>query len=312
MIGASSVVIKTSAANQGTGTGLAIANGTKFAVNSGTVDVAGSVNYTVGCGSSNIPITADANIYISFSVVKCNSTIGAPTHASFNLQTKKGQCRLLVPTYQFVPEYQKMYETIKQKHVPFLNVVGGQILNCLPNSTFDKVIVQSIARAKRLIIIPYLSAGAYGNGCVAATGVGAFSEWKSVFSSSPSTTAPILPLLTNMQVNIASILPIYQNPQSVQFEHYLNEVQSTGLNFGLVMGGSTSTLSMKDHANCYGYFIVKLDRHKSGEENVPVSIQVSGMNNCKRAVDLYCYIEYMDNSFVVSPSTGEKLVYSGA
>ena len=155
-----------------------------------------------------------------------------------------------------------------------------------------------------------MSAGTLGNGCL-ANGTGAFSEWKSVFSSAPATTAPVLPLLTNMQVNIASILPIYQNPQSVQFEHYLNEVQSTGLNFGLVMGGSTSTLSMKDHANCYGYFIVKLDRHKSGEENVPVSIQVSGMNNCKRAIDLYCYIEYMDNSFVVSPSTGEKLVYSG-
>ena len=311
MIGASSVVIKTSAANRFVSPGAGIPINTTYTVNAGTVDVAGSVNYTVGCGSSNIPISAEATLYISFSVVKCNSTIGAPTHASFNLQTKKGQCRLLVPTYQFVPEYQKMYETIKQKHVPFLNVVGGQILNCLPNATFDKVIVQSIARAKRLIIIPYLSAGAYGNGCVAATGLGAFSEWKSVFSSAPATTAPVLPLLTNMQVNIASILPIYQNPQSVQFEHYLNEVQSTGLNFGLVMGGSTSTLSMKDHANCYGYFIVKLDRHKSGEENVPVSIQVSGMNNCKRAIDLYCYIEYMDNSFVVSPSTGEKLVYSG-
>ena len=36
------------------------------------------------------------------------------------------------------------------------------------------------------------------------------------------------------------------------------------------------------------------------------------MNNCKLSVDLYCYIEYMDNSFVVNPSTGEKLVYSGA
>jgi hypothetical protein len=107
MIGASNVVIKTSASNKAKLAAGAYAQNDLLFSNTGAIDVAGTMNTTIGCGSSNIPIATDANIYISFSVVKCNSTIGAPTHASFNLQTKKGQCRLLVPTYQFVPEYQK-------------------------------------------------------------------------------------------------------------------------------------------------------------------------------------------------------------
>lgn len=305
MVGASNVKIKTSKTNA-----VVVAGNNTYKTNTAALDIAGCDDMVVACGSSNIPITSAATLYISFSVVKCNSSIGsaAKPHSSFGLQCKKSQCRILVPTYQFSPQYQQIADSITEKKIPFLNVVGGQIFNCLPNSTFDKVIVQSIARAKRLIIIPYLSQGAFGNG-TAIDGTGTpFSEWKSPFSSSPSTTAPVLPLLSNMQITIASVIPVYQNPVNIYYEHYLNEVQSTGLNFGLLTGCSSSTISMKDHANCYGYFIAKLDRRLPQDENVPISIQITGMNNCLKALDLYCYVEYMDESFCINPNTGQKLV----
>jgi len=312
MVASSNVLIKTSGTNTVKLAAAADVTNAILQTNSASLASAGSTDVAIGCGSSNILITTEATLYISYSVIKCNSTLGggANTHASFNLQTKKSQCRILVPTYQLTPEYSKIYESITEKKIPFLNIVGGQIFNVLPNSNFDKVIVQSIARAKRIIICPFLAGGAYGNG-TANDGSGTpFSEFKSPFSCAPSQTAPVLPLLTQMQITVASVLPVFQNPQNVYYEHYLNDINTTGLNFGLVQGASSSTLSMKDCANCYGYFIAHLDRRNAMDDDVPISIQITGMNNCKKALDLYCFIEYIDNTFSVNPHNGLKLVQS--
>ena len=76
------------------------------------------------------------------------------------------------------------------------------------------------------------------------------------------------------------------------------------------MGASTSTLSLQDYQNCYGYIICNMQRRRVDDYAVPISIQCNGYNNCLKTLQIYYYIEYMDESFVIDPNSGQKLVSS--
>jgi hypothetical protein len=210
------------------------------------------------------------------------------------------------------PQSEAIYQSVREKKIPFLNVISGRIDNVLPGQSFEKILVQSIARVQRVILIPYLSGNnAGGNGTKADTTGNPFSCWISPFDSAPATTSPVANFIQNLQLTVASTIGVYQNPVMFSMNHYLNELAGQqSLNFGQVVGASTSTLSLKDYQNCYGYIICNMQRRRVDDYAVPISIQCNGYNNCLKTLQIYYYIEYMDESFVIDPNSGQKLVSS--
>ena len=53
-----------------------------------------------------------------------------------------------------------------------------------------------------------------------------------------------------------------------------------------------------------------MQRRRVDDYAVPISIQCNGYNNCLKTLQIYYYIEYMDESFVIDPNSGQKLVSS--
>ena len=310
MIGAGNIDVKTTATNV---IRVAVgADATYPVAGIGGTGNTGVSDTIVACGSSNVPITDahDTFIYITYSVIKNNSTLD--NQSALNLQHKKSQCTLYIPTYIMTPQSEAIYQSVREKKIPFLNVISGRIDNVLPGQSFEKILVQSIARVQRVILIPYLSGNnAGGNGTNAAGNGNPFSCWISPFDSAPATTSPVASFIQNLQLTVASTIGVYQNPVMFSMNHYLNELAGQqSLNFGQVMGASTSTLSLKDYQNCYGYIICNMQRRRVDDYAVPISIQCNGYNNCLKTLQIYYYIEYMDESFVIDPNSSQKLVSS--
>jgi hypothetical protein len=133
MIGAGNIDVKTTAVNRmhmaALSTDLATSLSNTGLGGTGNIGVADTI---VACGSSNIPIdsTHDTLIYITYSVIKNNNTLD--NQSALNLQHKKSQCTLYIPTYIMTPQSEAIYQSVREKKIPFLNVISGRIDNVLP------------------------------------------------------------------------------------------------------------------------------------------------------------------------------------
>jgi hypothetical protein len=64
------------------------------------------------------------------------------------------------------------------------------------------------------------------------------------------------------------------------------------VNSNLTDGLCSSLINSLGFEMAYCYYYVNLERMLPVEESVPKSVQVVGTNNCGKALDLFCFIEY--------------------
>jgi len=207
----------------------------------------------------------------------------------------KNQCRLYVPAYTFENSAEQSYLGLGSKKVLYEDVYFQRLRGV--NGGFQSLLTNALARMKRLVIIPVLSAS--GNGTLAiepqaspytVDGVGTTSACR----------------ISNFNVQLSGS-NVYSNPINYSYEHFLLEQDGNdGVNGGQEMGTSSGQISLKDFESNYGYMVVDLSRRNKFDDNVPLSVQVSGTVSSGKALDLLCYIEY-EKDVVIDITTGQLM-----
>jgi hypothetical protein len=233
-------------------------------------------------GSSTLPV----NKTYKFGVNVCRTTFmnGA---ASVTLQHSQQTCRLYCYSYTLHPTYEIGYIERPLRKFKYNDIIQYTINNVQPNSAFQTQITQGARYLQRLIIVPIMNASVHANEVSAAT---AFSPlWSPFTTDGIGTTSPCV--ISNFQVQLGG-KNIFSNPIQYNYEFFLSEMQSYGMNSGLTTGLTSGRISMYDWMNNYGYLVVDLSRRYNQDEEASLSVLVSGTITSPKNMDLYCFLEY--------------------
>ena len=126
----------------------------------------------------------------------------------------------------------------------------------------------------------------------------------SPFSSEPATTSPVFGALTEFNVKLANKNVIANNikygwevfQQNVYGDNAINGGQVTGLTSGLI--------NERMWKQNYQYYTFDCSRFQNSE--MPVGVELVGMNNSLVALDLHVFIE-IEREFILDLSTGARL-----
>ena len=115
------------------------------------------------------------------------------------------------------------------KVIKYKDFLSFQVLNVAPGANFNQNFTNSVARGRKLIIIPQIAAAFNSAGLA-----GVISPMNSPFTSSPNTTASNA--ITNYNV-LLSGTNLYQQNLNYSVEHFIQEVRKTNsVNGGMSLG----------------------------------------------------------------------------
>jgi hypothetical protein len=232
------------------------------------------------------------NIASATPVTKLELSLGIARNAinssgqSFNhptLSSVRAYCCL----YDLSPQAESMYLSKQPtKIIKYKDFLSFQVLNVAPGANFNQILTNSIARGRKLIVIPQIAA-AFNNAGLA----GVISPMNSPFTSSPNTTANNA--ITNWNV-ILSGTNLYQQNLNYSVEHFIQEVRkSNSINGGLSPGMSSGLISQLEYEAGYRFIVSDLSRTPSeASDNISKSIQIIGTNSGKYPIDLLCFVEF--------------------
>lgn len=220
-----------------------------------------------------------------------NATLNVPNHSM-------NQCRVYAPIVDLLPEYALSYnESNKNKLIEYTDVYATSLLNQSAGTSFNFLVAPSISNAKRLIVIPFISASVNGGGADRNMNPAC-----SPFASEPSTTSPLISL-TNFNVQIAGVNVLQQNIQYT-YEAFVGQLMGVNaINGGLSDGLSSGLITKSMFENNFRYYVVDLSR-KQKDDISPKSINLIGTNNSLITIDLYIFVEF-SRSLRIDVSSGE-------
>ena len=226
---------------------------------------------------------------------------------------------LYIPAYTFNPVFEQAYLSSPVKQIKYTDVYQYQVLNVPAGSQFNNLLTNGIANVKSVLILPYFSnASQFGSTtCVYNTNVSASLSnnsgflagvpvWQSPFD--PAGTGPTSPLvlLKNFNIQVSGQNAIY-NIEKYPFEQFNNQLYgANAVNGGLTDGITSGLIDRQAFDMEYCYYYVNVERMLPVEMSVPKSIQILGTNSSKKAVDLYCFIEY-GNEISIDILTGARV-----
>ena len=246
------------------------------------------------CGSCIIPVgnTVTASICVGKNYFN--------PHSALNLQPLKSQCRLYVPTYTMSPQYEQDYIALGQKTITYTELFTYPMYNIPAGQSFTQLITNGLAKMKRLIVCPFVAAGAHGSDNAGSS----FSPLVSPFTCEPSTCSPYL--ITQYNVNLGG-LQIYPQNVVYNYEMFLNEMNGAfGINANKTTGLCSSRISQIDYNNTYGYLVSDLSRRLPEDDTTAISVSITGTNAGAKALDLQVFIEY-ERSCTIDLLSGKKL-----
>lgn len=228
------------------------------------------------CGSSTLPASDD----IIYTVESKLGELGTGKHI-------RPQCVLYVPSYTLNSKYEEEYlaesNRIRKIHYTELEY---QVLESKQGGQFASELSSSCVRPKRLIMIPFLTAG---TGITGADGNGLINPLSSPFTCEPATTSPVV--LSSFNCSISNV-NIYPNDISYSYDHFLQELNGQqGINGNIVNGLCSGRINMTDYQNIYHYIVCDLSRRMPSQDMLSVSVRVRGTVRSPKAIEFHCYIE---------------------
>lgn len=205
-------------------------------------------------------------------------------------------CRLYYKSFVMNPTYEEMIlNKGRFKDITYDDVYAYTM--DASSTTFNQVIASSVSNLKKVVIMPYLKAGAGGN-------VINYSSFQSPFSPAPATLDPLPVPLTNFQISIAGKNQ-FQNTMTYGWEHFQQVFSSDqGLNGDYVNGLSSGLIGKKDWENGpYGWYVCPV-QHTPADFSQGKSIQVTGSNATGRNINLYVFAIY-ERKITVDLLTGK-------
>lgn len=196
---------------------------------------------------------------------------------------------LYVPAYTFNPVFESAYLSSPIKRIAYDDVYQYQVLNIGAGIPFNNLLTNGIANLKSILIIPFYSstAGAATTGLPAGIPV-----YQSPFDTAGcGTTSPLIQF-NNFNVVVSGQNAIY-NTQQRMFEQFNDQFAGcNAVNGGLTDGLTSSLIGALDFDLSYCYYYVNVERMLPVEQSVPKSVQIIGINQSARAVDLFCFLTY--------------------
>ena len=220
----------------------------------------------------SLPVNETTDI-ISVAVAK----LGAYEH-------QKKECRMYVPVYELAGSFESQYLSQSSKKVVYDDVYINHVRN-IGQGAFSSMLTNSIARSKRLIVVPMLSRATNGG---------------SLPTESPFCTAPatVSPNFCKMNVKVSG-RNVYPANVEYKYEHFMNEI-------GMETAEKEGLLSLKDHQNVFGYFVVDLSRRHAEDDMTPLSLELFGSVESPLPLDFLCITEF-EKDITVDVATGQLL-----
>lgn len=226
--------------------------------------------------------------------IKCGvAQIGDHKHALSHV-------RLYSPAYTLTPLIKSQIQSSPQRKLVFNDVYINHIRR-IPKGNFNYSVNNNITRVKRLIIFPLISSNTSettpnGNGLMG------FDSLSSPFYDS----APAPVNIENFNVSVSG-LNVYTTNKKFKFENYLDELDCKfGVEAGLENGMTSGVFGLKEYQNNHNYIVVDLSRKLPFDENINVSIDISGENKGTRDLDFICYLE-IEKDITLDVFTGQHL-----
>lgn len=139
------------------------------------------------------------------------------------------------------------------------------------SGNYTATLSPGISNPKRVILYPYFTgAGSSGNTSFLTNPL------LSPFDGCPSTTSPFASL-KDLQLYVGNV-PMFQQPVSMDWQTFNNEVAQNGLDGGLVDSASSGLLSQRTWNQLYRYHTVDVGRRMNSEDGASKSIQISCTN----------------------------------
>ena len=222
--------------------------------------------------------------------VAVGSRVLNPTQAGI-AGVQQGQCAqsvyLYVPAYTFNPVFESAYLSSPIKRIAYEDVYQYQVLNVAAGASFNNLLTNGIANLKSVLIIPFFSVSA--SGLPATVQVPVF---QSPFDTAGTGTTSPLIQFNNFNVVVSGQNAIY-NTQQRQFEQFNNQLAGcNAVNGGLTDGLTSSLIGALDFDMSYCYYYVNVERMLPVEQSVPKSVQIIGINQSLRSIDMYCFLSY--------------------
>jgi len=197
---------------------------------------------------------------------------------------------LYVPSYTFNPIFEQAYLSSPIKQIKYTDIYSYQVFNVAANNgQVNQLLTNGISNVKSILILPFFSATAGTANTGLPTGIPVY---QSPYDTAGCGTTSPLSLLTNFNVILSGQNMLYLT-QKYAFEQFNNNLAGcNSVNSNLTDGLCSSLINSLGFEMAYCYYYVNLERMLPVEESVPKSVQVVGTNNCGKALDLFCFIEY--------------------
>lgn len=226
------------------------------------------------------------------------------SQSSIALLATNGQissCRLYVPCYVMDPTKEKNYleSNGREKEIKYSDIYQYNY-SFGASSPYNQLISNGISKLKSVLVVPFFDKVPGSAGCAGVV------AYQSPLASEPATTSPLIASLqTEYNVQISGI-NAYQTNIKYGYEHYLQELNQTGLNGNLTTGLCSSLISMESFMNNYGYLYTDCTRRLGSAFDAPASVQLIGNNSALVGVNFVVFLEF-ERSIKVDLFTGNVI-----
>lgn len=196
----------------------------------------------------------------------------------------RSEARLYAPYFVASPAVDRaltMKKTIRymERFVTQFTIAAGQAAS--------PTLTPGITNPKMVVLFPLLT------GSAGAAGLASFlaNPLLSPFDTVPATTSPFAGI-QNLQITVGNT-PMYQNPVTMNFETFMNEVSQLGLDGS--QDSLTTTAGLLDERKwnqLYRYYACNVGRRMGADDGASKSVQVSCTNSCGAPMTVIAWILY--------------------
>jgi hypothetical protein len=194
------------------------------------------------------------------------------------------QVVLNVPVITLDPVIEQAYMSSPIKRVMYTDIAQYLIQNISPNAQFNSIVTNSQAGLKSVLCVPYFTTTS-----AECAGV---SPLLSPFDTAGATTSPLC-LLNNFNIKISGDNALLDNAlytYQTFLEHmYGCNSYSAASQYGI---GGDGLISQLDFETAYCFHYVNVSRMPAMELSVGKSVQILGVNQSAKAIDLYVFTEF--------------------
>lgn len=243
------------------------------------------LNYGVDGWSPNATTGSTVRFRADINATTSNLTTAVP------IQTN---AILYAPYYVATPEVDRTL-TFK-KTIRYLERFVTQF-NIAANGNFSGTLTPGISNPKRCILYPYFTgAGTSGNSGFVTNPL------LNPVDGTPSTTSPFA-AVKDWQLYVGNV-PMFQQPVTMDFTTFMNEVAQNGEDGGLVDTRASGLLNQRLWNTLYRYYTVDIGRRMNSEDGSSKSVQISCSNATNCPMTVVAIIHY-EREIVVDTASGQ-------